>query len=172
MKSENLHEPFCIRMQSGHYVNGITPNPATICIEDIARGLARTIRWRGQTHWPLTVAQHSVHVSIRLPHELQLAGLLHDASEAYLGDVPGPYKRLLPDYNKMEQRMMKAIADKFGFEYPLHPMVTEMDRLALSLEWEEAALSDRMYCYDAAESEKRFLRHYYQIAGILMKEDA
>ena len=51
--------------------------------------------------------------------DLKLAGLLHDASEAYIGDMPSPFKKLMPDYKKLEDNLMKVIAQKFGFEYPL-----------------------------------------------------
>ena len=97
-------------------------SPAAISKSDllveIATGLAQTIRFSGQLGL-LTVAQHSVGVSLLVPSELWVAaklGLLHDASEAYLGDVPTPLKNLLPDYQALEARYMKAILNRFFTE--------------------------------------------------------
>lgn len=64
-------------------------------IEDIAQGLSMTARFRGQTREFYSVAQHSVMVARALPPVLGLAGLLHDAGEAYLFDCARPIKRFV-----------------------------------------------------------------------------
>lgn len=66
------------------------PDQATIDPADIAAGLSRRYRFNGQADRPLTVAQHSLAVADRLPPKLQLWGLLHDATEAYLPDLARP----------------------------------------------------------------------------------
>src|SRR4051812_2148358 len=71
---------------TGKHVNPFDLKPDDICIEDIAHALALCNRFAGHTKRPMSVAQHSVYVS-RLCPNYRLAGLLHDASEAYLGDV-------------------------------------------------------------------------------------
>ena len=70
-------------------------------IEDIAHSLALVCRYGGHAAWRYSVAQHSIHVSSLCPPELRLAGLLHDANEAYLGDIIQPNKAAWPEHNKL-----------------------------------------------------------------------
>lgn len=70
------------------------------------------------------------------PNELCAAGLFHDASEAYIGDIIAPLKALLPDYKALEEKWMYAIAERFGLSPELfssHP-VKNGDMLAFSIE--------------------------------------
>lgn len=107
----------------------LNPDPAQVCIEDIAHALSAQARFSGHTVWPYSVAQHSIYVAEQLPPHLKLAGLLHDASEAYLVDLPKPLK-VLPEfapYRAAEDRLMSVIAGKYGFKWPLDPLVEEVD---------------------------------------------
>lgn len=137
---ENLYEPNCIRTFTGKYINVFDPNPDLICIEDIAHGLSMQCRFGGHTTHFYSVAQHSIEVSLMCSEPHELAGLLHDASEAYLLDIPRPIKKQLSGYKEVEGRLMKVIAEKFGFEYPLHKEVKRCDELALKDEWENIVL--------------------------------
>lgn len=127
-----------IRTFSGVKFYPLDPNPADVRIEDIAHALSRLCRWVG--HVPIdhySVAMHSMHVSdMCLSVSDQFAGLLHDASEAYLGDIAKPVKALLPDYRVAEHRLMKVVAQALGFEFPLPEIVHQADAAAL---WLEAA---------------------------------
>ncbi len=131
----------CIRTHSGRYVDVINPMPEMISIVDIAHALSRLCRFSGQIEPLYSVARHSINCSklIKDP-KLKLAALLHDASEAYLADIPGPVKQHLPDYLTIEERMMRCIANKFGFDFPLHQEVKNCDEIMLNSEW--AALFD------------------------------
>lgn len=138
---ENLFTPDCIRTYTGLYMNVFDPTPEMICIEDIAHSLAFQCRFGGHLPEFYSVAQHSVYVCDIVeanPGEdsVRLQALLHDASEAYLLDIPSPIKHKLDDYRKIEQRLMVAIADKFGFPYPLHQSVKDADKDLLRIEWD------------------------------------
>lgn len=107
-------EPF-IETRFGTKFYFLNPSYDDIDVKDIAFSLANQCRFNG--HVPFfSVAEHSVAVAARLPPRLQLAGLLHDAAEAYLSDIPSPIKAYLPDYQKMEERVQKVVNEKFGIE--------------------------------------------------------
>jgi uncharacterized protein len=87
-----------------------------ICIEDIAHALSNICRYGGHTKEFYSVAQHSVLVSLQCQPEDAFAGLMHDASEAYLYDLPRPVKHALGMelYREAEKRLDSLIAHKYG----------------------------------------------------------
>src|SRR6267378_1608096 len=90
---------------SGLQFYHLAPTPEMVCIEDIAHALSQTCRWTGHTKFHYSVAQHSIYCSFLVPAEHALAALLHDASEAYLGDMNRPLKHYTdagPAYMKVE----------------------------------------------------------------------
>lgn len=114
----------------------LDPDPAAIDIEDIAHSLSMQCRYAGHCIRFYSVAEHSVHVANHLkragePVNVQLWGLLHDASEAYLVDVPRPLKPFLPGYQEAERRVMAAIAVRFSLCPPAPPEVKETDNRIL-----------------------------------------
>lgn len=120
---------------TGRLIDPANPRPEDITIEDIAKGLAKEKRFGGNTLVPYSVAQHSVHVAelCRTIDDSPLAvkkAFLHDASEAFLGDIVQPLKRILPDYRELEAEWMDAIAKRFdlpsGFQHD--PIVKECDQ--------------------------------------------
>lgn len=123
-----------IRTYSGGKFDFANPNPDDIHIRDIAHALSHTARFSGHTFLPYSVAQHSVLVSKSLTSDYQLAGLLHDATEAYMCDIPRTLKQMLPDYQAIEARVGEVIAAKFGFEWPLPSWVKHADNV--TLRWE------------------------------------
>lgn len=126
----------CMPTFLGGTVHPFDPRPEEIFIEDIAHQLAFENRWVGVTTFPVSVAQHSVMVADLVPIELKLCALMHDASEAYLKDIPRPFKHL-PEfafYLEAEDRLMRVIADKYNFKYPMHSKVKNADNTMLKLE--------------------------------------
>jgi 5'-deoxynucleotidase YfbR-like HD superfamily hydrolase len=93
------------------------PRIDRVDLEDIAHGLAYQCRFNGQTRVFYSVAQHSLMVASVLPPELHRAALLHDAAEAYLGDMVKPLKRLLPEFARLEDGVTRLIAQTFGVDF-------------------------------------------------------
>lgn len=115
-RRERQPEPAFFMLASGTVMNLCDPDPLEIRIADIALGLSRLCRFAGHTRRFYSVAEHCVRVSHLVPPHAALAALLHDASEAYLGDVTRPLKAVLPAYRQIERRMERAIDQAFGID--------------------------------------------------------
>ena len=122
-----------IRTFSGHKFP-TNPKPSDVRLQDIATALSRVPRFAGHTAYPYSVAAHCIHVSCMVPRQFQLQALFHDASEAYICDIPSPFKRLMPEYKKIETRIMEVVAARFCFTFPIAPEVKQADHAALYLE--------------------------------------
>lgn len=123
-----------IQAHSGEYIDLINPCESKFLIDDIAHGLANTCRFGGQCSPFYSVAQHCVHVSLLVPSRYAKAGLLHDAPEAYIGDVPSPLKALLKDYQFIEDDLQFHICFKLGEPSIYPPEVKVADLIALATE--------------------------------------
>lgn len=134
-------DPVILAGRTGDYVNIVDPDPSTIHIEDIAFALSRINRYTGHTKVPYNVAEHCIRVSSLIGRQgygpkLQLAGLLHDASEAYLGDVATPLKRLLTEYKALEDNFERVIEEKFNVQFRGCGVVKTADLALLQIERE------------------------------------
>lgn len=118
----------------GWNVNFADPRPETIDIIDIAHALAQINRYTGHAPFPYSVAQHSVLVSYQAPAHLAFEALMHDAQEAYVGDVSTTLKQLLPDYKAIEDRLERVIRAKYGLPLEMTPEVKEIDSRMLCTE--------------------------------------
>lgn len=123
---------------SGKKIDLLKPDPAQIEIDDIAQALSFVPRFMGQTDTFYSVLTHSVNVASLVPPQFKLAALLHDATEAYIGDVPTPLKDLLGNsYRDVEARLAMAIGTRFGVRCFLHSLpdvIREADRIMLVTE--------------------------------------
>lgn len=121
----------CIRTHSGVLVNILNPDPDTIIIEDIIHSLCHQCRYNGHSFDFYSVGEHSIYVSQFVREENRLWGLLHDASEAYLCDIPRPLKPLLTNYREIEFNLEMVIARKFNLSWPMPLDVKQVDSALL-----------------------------------------
>lgn len=109
----------------------IDPRPEDVFIEDIAHSLSQQCRYAGHCIQRYSVAEHSVHIARWLRSTYgpmtALYGLLHDATEAYVVDVPRPLKPSLTNYKEIEQLNWVAIAKRFGLTADIPAIVHEAD---------------------------------------------
>ncbi len=122
-----------IMLHSGAWFDFCAPSSSDFTIEDIAHGLGNICRYAGQCRDFYSVAEHSILVSeTAVGHEFE--ALLHDAAEAFLGDITRPLKQMLPDYRKIENSVQKAIFDRFGLPRALNPFIKQADLRVLAAE--------------------------------------
>ena len=124
----------------GHPIDPLNPDPRRIFFMDIAHALSNQCRFSGHTREFYSVAQHSVHVSQHIKEiggcpMTQLYGLMHDASEAYLVDMPTPVKRRMPSYRDAEAPLQRMI------EQTLMPAVQAIERAEIEQIIKEADLA-------------------------------
>lgn len=112
----------------------LVPRIDRVAIEDIAHGLAYQCRFNGQTQRFYSVAQHSIMVASLVPERLRYAALLHDAAEAYLGDMVKPLKVLLPEFAAIEDAVTAIIADTFQIDFSDYEPIKRADLIALATE--------------------------------------
>lgn len=158
--------------------------PYDIRIEDMAHALSLYCRFGGHTRFHYSVAQH-----LCLCHDHGQPGrhpdfirerkqlLLHDGTEAYLGDVVKPLKALLPDYQRIERRLERMIMRRFGLPLNLLPEVKEIDLIALATEKRDLLVQDvswphvahitpwpeRIVPWPCAVAEIEFLSRFYKL---------
>ena len=163
-----------ILTRTGRRFDFAAPTPAMISIEDIAAALSKLCRYTGHCPHFYSVAEHSVLTSHLVPPEDQLAALMHDAAEAYVGDVSRPLKSMLPDYKIIEARIEAVIALTFGLPFPMPDSVAAADLAMLGHEritvmqtkdhWPgipPGTLPDiRIRFLNPPEAETRFLRRF------------
>ncbi len=105
-------EPW-IQTYNGKKFNFIEPDSDMIDIEDIAHALSMQCRHAGHSRYFFSIAEHSILVSSLLPTKIAIAGLLHNAAEAYITDIPTPLKDLLPNYRWIKMQVQKTILKSF-----------------------------------------------------------
>lgn len=126
-----------MQTHSGQRFYPADPLPSQIDIRDIAEGLSKECRYNGQCKGFYSVAEHSILVASVLPNHLKLQGLMHDATEAYLKDIPRPLKVLLPGYRALEEQLWTVIAERFNLDPVMHPLVKQADDAVLLAEKEQ-----------------------------------
>ena len=171
---------------SGRWVNPFDPDPDQIDIGDIARALANQCRFGGHCRVFYSVAQHSVIVSELVEQrggdtEDVFAALMHDAGEAYLGDMPHPLKHRSPlgaAFKEAEDHLEHAIREHFRIK-PDVPEIKRVDRALLATErgafssiswdWPELEgvepLDLELEAWPPDEAARRFAERYAELDG-------
>jgi hypothetical protein len=105
-----------IQTYTGRKFDVLNPRAEDVCWIDIAHSLAHQCRFNGHTKQFYSVAHHSVLASHHVPERFALYALLHDAAEAYIGDMPKPVKNLFPEFEALEIRILAAVFEKAGID--------------------------------------------------------
>ncbi len=103
-------------------------------INDICWGLSQITRFSGQCNQDYKVAQHCCLVCDLVNEEYKLEGLMHDSAEAYIGDIPTPVKRMIPDIKELEFFLYDQICYKYEINPIISTHVKDMDNVMLNIE--------------------------------------
>jgi hypothetical protein len=113
----------------------LEPRVEDVHITDIAHAIGKLCRFSGHLKCFYSVAEHSIRVSRFVPAEYALWGLLHDAAEAFISDIPRPVKRNIgPTIGEVEERILRVVAARFGLPWPMSACVVYADNVLLSTE--------------------------------------
>jgi 5'-deoxynucleotidase YfbR-like HD superfamily hydrolase len=172
------------RTYTGREVHPLDPKPHEISIFDIARSLSHLCRFLGHIDAFYSVAQHSVLVSQHVPEEDALWGLLHDASEAYICDLPAPIKRdpEMGIYRLAEDRLVLAVCERYGLKPKMPASVMRADKVLLAtefrdvtpvrdLDWIEAECGEKplwdytIQPWTPSVAQQAFLGRFAELAG-------
>lgn len=175
-----------IETSSGVCFYPLEPNEDDVCVQDIAHALSHICRFGGHSKAFYSVAEHCVRVSRALDAwdaspAVILHGLLHDASEAYLGDIVSPLKRLsiFSGYREVEEKLQRVICRRFGLPEKEPAIVRKADLVLLATEardvmpynpenWgalTEEPLAERITPWSAVEAERAFLIRFASFYG-------
>lgn len=120
---------------SRRLVDLLNMQPDDFKLDDIAHALARQCRYNGHVDGFISVAEHCVRVSKRIAAEggsqmEQACGLMHDAAEAYTGDLVGPLKHMpgMEMFAQIEANIESALFAAYELPYPMPPIVKRADR--------------------------------------------
>lgn len=174
--TNNKKEHSWIHTFTGKKFFPFNPKTEDIDIVDIAHALSNKCRFNGHTNRFYSVAQHSVIVSLITD---SLEGLLHDAGEAYLPDVPSPIKGFLPLLVEAENNIMKCVTKKFTLCWCTDTdyNVKMADKVALLTEIRDLMgnfpfsieginrLPNRIIDEDPCKSKNNFLKRFMQLTG-------
>ncbi len=168
---------------SGKKFFPLDPRPHEIFILDIAHALAHQCRFNGHTTKFYSVAEHSWHCSYLVPEEFAMEALMHDAAEAYVGDIIRPLK-LIPDiksvYGPIEEAVERAVAKRFDLVYPWPAWVKKADEMMVTAEMDQIIKSKikgdlhdssviaetAVQCLEPPLARERFLARYCELVDL------
>jgi 5'-deoxynucleotidase YfbR-like HD superfamily hydrolase len=168
----------CINTFSGLKFSFAEPKVEQIDIFDISRGLAYRGHFGGQTEQFFSIAQHTLLVIDLMPPrfrnkpEMGLAALLHDASEAYTGDMVKPLKLMLPEFKVIEDRITEVIFEKFRIDTKLLKTVKPYDKKAQEVEYDTFFKNTNHLNYlKPEEAQTAFMQRYWHYVNLMEEKN-
>ena len=157
-KMKNNISKGIINTYSGLMVDLFNPTSDMINIMDIAKGLSYKAHFAGQKPLYFSIAQHSVLVYDLMrenvnDEKMLLLALLHDASEAYIGDMVKPLKNHLPFFREVEDKLMEVICERYALDFNKLKDIKRYDLIAQDLEFKTF--------YEDSYAGKKFLKSLY-----------
>lgn len=171
-----------VGLLSGERLDVLNPDPSLIHIDQIAHALSQLCRFGGKCWGFYSVAEHCVHVSNCFGDpELALAGLIHDATEAYIGDMVRPLKSLFPAFEKIENTLHQVIFTRFGLDPGLLDEIVWADDEAVVVEarqitngnWtmgKEVHIHFDVQNLTPEEARKAFLNRYWDLTQQIIEK--
>lgn len=180
MSADTARRGDWMQTYTGRAFYPLDPRTDEIDPVDIAHALSLLCRYGGHVQVFYSVAEHCVLMSEAVPPECALWALLHDATEAYVGDMIRPLKHAMPAYREAEDRLMAAICDRFGLSPNCPGEVKEADNRILRderdalmaappLPWysieDVPALGVQIGGWEPECAERRYLDRLYELSG-------
>ena len=179
-----------IRSYTGEQISIVNPEKNKYRIIDIAKGLSYKGLFAGQTPFYFSIAEHTALViDLYIAHKndrgekpdpkMKMAMLLHDASEAFLPDMPKPYKNLMPIFEQFENAMQGSIFTYYDLPFLMLAHIKPFDTKAQDTEFaifQQAAFEqklDKGIKYKSLDPEKivgEFLNLYWDIVNEIILE--
>lgn len=147
-----------IRTWTGIYFDLANPKPEEVRLKDIAQGLSNICRFGGQINRFYSVAEHCVLAAMEaekrgFSKRIIKAVLLHDAAEAYVGDVVKPLKIMLPQFAEIESAVESAIEQRYGVDLS-HAAIKPIDHAMLIAERHQLFSADDVKWVGEDEAER------------------
>lgn len=167
-----------IQVRSGERFYPLQPSPDDVSIGDIAHSLSMQCRYNGHCIRFYSVAEHSVLLSHTVDPEHARWALMHDAAEAYVGDMVRPLKYEMATFMMAEENLETVIAAKFGLSWPMPAQVKEHDTRIVVDEREQnmafsrqpwpllegfLPLGVKLNCWSPAKAAAEFMSRYQQL---------
>ena len=155
-----------IRTYSGLMFDLKDFNGDMITIPDIAHALSNSCRFNGHCHRFYSIAEHCVRASFLSSERAALHVLLHDASEAYMGDVVSPLKAMMPWYKEKEDALLDIIFKKYcriEIDSEILHEVKTIDKEICEIEFVELWGSDRFFGWTPEKAKTEFLNRYNEL---------
>jgi hypothetical protein len=170
-----------VQTRSGRAYPLLAPTTEDICIEDIAYSLAGLPRYNAHAQRTAdgrlyTVGQHSVLAAQIVEPAFRFEALMHDAAEAYVGDMIRPLRLCLPDFDLVEEITWLALTRKFGLPRTMSAEVKHADIVMLATEkrdlmgepprpWNVGLpREERITIWNPIMTERAFLERFHELA--------
>lgn len=170
-------EPW-IRTYTGGRVFFFSPEKSEITIDDVAHSLSLLCRFNGATKEFYSVAQHCCIIADAAPIEDKLEGLMHDSSEAFISDIPKPFKATFEGYLAKEKIFEEWLSRRFNYRYPYPCSVKKLDVKCLATEMRdlmkvsdetsltEVPFPDRIKPWPWKKAKEEFLIRFYALSDL------